>query len=346
MEFMEKKEKIKVPQRKIFDEFIEKEIEKGALTGKEIKEALKNKHNPENGKSVYDTARNSEKTFNQTLIRLIEKGKLQVCGYNFTGTKQDFKADDLVFISLKQDPIKIRALLNKLKDNTDEKEVVNLKNQLRSIFMGKFNGIIQEQIDEWNYTKDRLGPYEIPDEVLLWLNASRVYNHYKHKRAMKTFQANRKINFIKHYMEQSRSKLPELREKYRFKKARLLKGETLEKMIPFEDEAQSTIFRRMYLVNVSNEKELEQEGSSVKNRLNEDPFSDEEFLERYLGHSKPTERTQKEKEILFRAVFQHIYLNPNDILFEKLSYALSNDKESLKFLKEIIEEATDRKKSL
>ena len=347
MEFMEKKEKIKVPQRKIFDKFVENEIKKGVLTGKEIKEALKNIHNPENSRSVYDTASYPEKTFNQTLIRFIERGKIQVCGYNFTGTKQDFKADDLIFISLEQDPIKIRALLNKLKDNTDEEEILMVKNQLRSIFMGKFNGIIQEQIDEWNYTKDRLGPYEIPDEVLLWLNASRVYNYYKQRRALKSFQTMRKINFIKHNMEKSRDKLSELREKYSYLKVRLLQGEELEKIIPFEDETQSTIFRRMYLVNIPNEKGLEQEESSVKNnRLNEDSFSDEEFLERYLGYSKPTERTQKEKEILFRAVFQYIYLNPNDILFEKLSYALSNDKESLKFIKEIIEEVTDRKKSL
>ncbi|MBI5680514.1 MAG: hypothetical protein HZC47_06465 [Methanobacterium sp.] len=339
-----------MPKKPELDEPILKVLEKGALTGKELKKEAINKlpniKRPEDKK----------KTFDESIMRLMDKDKVHIIGYEPKpkGTRrQNLKSDYLIFSLMKTDPLEILHIFNKMSsDNLENAKIA--KNELKKLFSGRIQNIESKKLEKWNITEDILKIRDLNDDELAWIDAYWIIHFYN---------LNNPTESIKEYsesigyeMEMSKKKLPQLREKYEYLNIRYLAGE--EHSMPIKELYGAERFIRYNLMyNSEDEKQIR--GWQIKEQGLEGqdeklidalftynkPLKDDEFIKMKLGYSKPGIRTSNEINELFEDIISYIKSQNQirDALTERFVHGLSERKDADKSLENLISEVSGNK---
>lgn len=329
-------------------DIILKTLKNGALKVPEIKERI-------NESPEWKSLINPEKTFKESLVRLLTRDMIFIDGYESDDdTSTALKFDCLLFsrVHTELSPIEIENLIYKgfFPDQPDMDSVKDIK----ELFSGK----IKKLILKWNETQKNIHIDILTPKVALWLEAERLLINNLQKEPWE-LNAEEYEKWIRYYVERFKSsnephhEIKSLLKKYKHYKIRFLENEVIDNLIPLHNPVRSKKFRMYHLVKnpelTDDEfltKEIEVQG--LKGKSDEEieaylvftwPVSDEKFIEGKLGFSRPYEGDWHMKE-LFNQVIKYLKLRESDKkgFISKLAYALSDDIESDKFLIDIIDE--------
>jgi len=305
---------------------------------------------------------------NENLLKLLNNGKIRINGIdlkkqdelahknNKDTTRKDslgqtfYFKETLKFELVKKDFIDILNLLNNFLKKHDK----NSEDKLEFIFQKKIESLKKE----WETYENKLTHENLSKEVRTWLKAEdslRIYI-FNSQEDLTPSQYSRCLNnYYNYFLENDRS------VGYEFKQIRRFDDETIPTM-PLTDIKDVREFHLMHLVynhnmdqNIAREKELEHYG--LKGKAPEEiagylwdhiePLTDDKFLERRLGYPKPT-KTSKEIKSLFSDLRRYLVLSRElpEKRIEEIAWALSDEEGSGELLNQIINEATNGKKSI
>lgn len=309
----------------------------------------------------------ADSSVNENLLKLLNNGKIRISGidlkkqYELTQnskgtTRKDslgqtfYFKETLKFELVKKEFIDILNLLNNFLKEHDK----NSEDKLEFIFQKKIESLKKE----WENYENKLIFEDLSEEVIAWLRAEdslRVYLFDSQECLTPSEHLNYLQGYYNYFLKKDES------AGYEFKQIRRFKDETIPKM-PLTDNKDVREFQLMHLVynqdmdiNTAREKELEHYG--LKGNKPEEidaylwdhiePLTDEKFLERRLSYPKP-KKTSKEIKSLFSDLIRYLVLSRKlpEKRIEEIAWALSDEKGSGKLLNQIINEATNGKKSI
>lgn len=282
----------------------------------------------------WETLLYPEKTFKETLGRLLYDGKIQIEGYFPKYRKNSLSSDRIRLGIVEKDPTEISHKIRKIFDQ-DFNDTFKAKNDIKKIFIKKILNNKQLKIKKWNrFSKDIVISDSVHDKVILLLESQ--------KSVKKDIEIGNQIlskeeynNAIQKTMGRYKDKIPELRQKYQFLKTRCLENESIEKLVI---SVKPDKFKRYYLY-------FDDETIIDKNDINFRPVSHDKFLEMKLKFPKPIERDYSEFEDLYEEVIS--YINSMDsgqnYLINMLAFGLSDKRLANKSLEKVIFKCTGKK---
>lgn len=294
------------------DDLIINELKKESLTGKKLCDRLK---------INFKESDSDRKVFNESLIRLIDKNKIFILGYDSKDDArkrpQAFQPLPIIFSLVEEDPNHIRNLLHEL-NGSDREIAEKSRKELIGLYINKINQIEQDNNAKWRGLLERVYSREPSDDEVLWYYAhEKLMNEEKYQSLLKSDEQHALDghDVIQHIMGNNRAHVQEIRQKYPNLEIFFLKDLKLERE-PF-DPIPTSITEMFYFTN--------------------DNLSKEDFLNNF-SFTKPKRMNQREIFVLFDRTLSWIRSQEKgkNMYLESFAIALSYLEESKEKMDELI----------
>lgn len=307
-------------ERLHIDKFIKKELENGALLGKDIIERYEN--DPNNKRPV-----KGNHTYSGAFDKLLKDNVIFILDYD-GGEKrnQNIGYYNLIFDILKSQAFEIRRLITQLSINSD----INAYVKLNKLFNDKVRLIEKENVNTWRLLKTKVELRNPTEEELLFYEAS-LEACKKHNELSETdLEAAMDYDFflIDDIVENLRSLTPEIISKHNNINIRVVDYPNYDPDDPDDFyHVPKTLIGKKYSFDAET--------------------SEEELLNE-IGLYEPTRRDNNEIRSIFDKVLYYINVHPREkeILIENFSLGLSNQEGSETALDELVYNATEGKEKL
>ena len=291
-------------RKPLLDDYILKELYNEPYTGEELKKRVINQLD------ANMVPQRTKHTFDESIMRLMKKGDVQVIGFVHPEKRgQNLKSDYLVFSLTKTDPIELLHSFNEMDNNNNKvlvhsedisgdnginRSVFNLldkpnirkskdaKNKLKNIFLNRIKNIDSDKMKRWKTAKDSLDFKLLTDDELIWIEAFwMLYRNFNDISQGNTlYKEPEGFSLIGFYLDKAKDNLSELAGKYKYLKIRYLPDEKF--IMPIKDLYEAEEFIRYNLTYDSDDEKQIRNWQIKEQGLEE--FSDE-LLDIYFDYS-------------------------------------------------------------